>query len=697
MSVIQWNTRQPLPAEFGQAWHERLARIPHAHFAVGLEYLIDEARQGCHARLLLIEEGGTRGAMVLREEGMELVSGWPWRWQAMVEGADPADPRGMSVEQSEWLWQRAQEQARGQRLRFHLPTRALNGTPWFQAGNTYYQPLDKGENDLWMGMDGAKRRMVKKAKAQGFTIVEARDLELLRQFSRLPREDERATAAAGEGELPAEGKGWREWELPWMWLLVAVRNGAVEAGSGFGLYPGASIDYRTNASVAVAKKDGANVLLAWEAMRLSHERGLRWINWGGATRFKQEFGGTKIEVDCRLGGGPAWWLPNLVDVSSRHARVRIGTWAKKRAKRAAETKTARASATKIARGADAAAISVWRTRQPLDPAFETRWQERLAKVPRANFGFDLAYLAWEARHDRHAMVAMADEGERGGLLVMREAPSGWVCGWPWRWLAAMVEPANPASPMLEPADAVWLHRQAERLAAGKRLHFYTPVAPPPGIASFEAGATIVQALDRTDEELLASIHPSKRRMVKRAQNEGYHVIEGETLEHFRTFAAIQREAFQRRGIHIEGDLDKLPEPGEDWREWELPWMWLLLAVRDGRVESGLGDGLGTSGMLEGRTGASTALARRAGAFALLCYEEARRGRDRGYRWLNHGGDTPFKREMAGALGTRLVMHCWLGGGSAWKLANRSEAWARSARLRAPALWRTFRAKGMEPS
>jgi hypothetical protein len=100
-------------------------------------------------------------------------------------------------------------------------------------------------------------------------------------------------------------------------------------------------------------------------------------------------------------------------------------------------------------------------------------------------------------------------------------------------------------------------------------------------------------------------------------------------------------------------------------------------------------------MLEGRTGASSTLARRAGAFALLCYEEARRGRDRGYRWLNHGGDTPFKREMAGAFGTRVVMYCWLGGGRAWSLANRSEAWARGMRRRVPALWRSFRAKGVD--
>ena len=66
-----------------------------------------------------------------------------------------------------------------------------------------------------------------------------------------------------------------------------------------------------------------------------------------------------------------------------------------------------------------------------------------------------------------------------------------------------------------------------------------------------------------------------------------------------------------------------PPPGLGWREWELPWMWLLVAdARRRRVESGLGDGVRPGGMLEGRTGGSTAEGQRDGAFALLSFEEA---------------------------------------------------------------------------
>jgi hypothetical protein len=110
-----------------------------------------------------------------------------------------------------------------------------------------------------------------------------------------------------------------------MWLLLAVRDGKIEAGSGFGVYPGGMIDYRANASSLEGKKGRANVLLAWEAIRLGRERGYRWMNWGGATMFKQELGGTRLRIVCRLGGGPLWALPNAVETGAARLRARMGT------------------------------------------------------------------------------------------------------------------------------------------------------------------------------------------------------------------------------------------------------------------------------------------------------------------------------------------------------------------------------------
>jgi hypothetical protein len=113
-------------------------------------------------------------------------------------------------------------------------------------------------------------------------------------------------------------------------------------------------------------------------------------------------------------------------------------------------------------------------------------------------------------------------------------------------------------------------------------------------------------------------------------------------------------------------------------------MWLLVARRDGAVIAGIGDGLTPGGVVEGRAAATTPEGRKVGVMTLLCHEEARRLRDLGHAWLNHGGDTVFKREVAGALGRRNVLWCWLGGGRAWRLPNRTEAWARRARPRVAA-------------
>lgn len=686
MSVTVWSTRDPLDPGFERAWNERLSRIPQAHFAIRLDFLAHEARSGEHAMAILIDDGTAHGILVMRDAGAEWISGWPWRWQAMIE--EGAGAVGMSADQADWLWDHARRIAGQRRLRFFLPVPAHDGSS-FVAASTYVQSLELAEEEMWKRLDGAKRRMVKRATGQGYTVVEAQELAHLRAFADLPRDGRRGAAAPaliGADGLPEPGEGWREWERPWMSLLVAVREGVVEAGSGFGFREGCTVDYRTNASTGAGKRDGANVLLAWEALRRGRERGFRWLNWGGATRFKQEFGGERLSIVCRLGGGTAWALPNMLTASTRRARTQVGSMLRARA----AAKAARTDAKPKAAPAPAgASLSCWKSRDALAPDFERAWRELTAATPMAHFALDLGYLSWEARHGRHATAVIAEEKGRRGVLVLREGRGALYCGWPWRWQAVM-RGGDEASPEIAPKDAEWLFAQARRLAGGRRLKFYAPVPPPAGTPGFEAGATILQRLVATREEMLASMHGAKRRMVKRAIQEGYEVSEGRTPEQYRAFGEIQRATEARRGQIAAEPMPESPEPGESWREWELPWMWLLVATKAGVVESGLGDGVGLGTVLEGRTGGSTAEARKAGAFALLCLEEAVRGHQRGYRWLNHGGDTPFKREMAGALGTRLTMYCWLAGGAAWTLANRSEAWMTRARTGVPAWVRALR-------
>lgn len=159
-------------------------------------------------------------------------------------------------------------------------------------------------------------------------MVVASTHEEMAAFHRLQGETERRRGNAGEETpvSPAPGESWREWELPWMWLLVAVRDGVVEAGSGFGMRPHGALDYRTNASTLEAKRSGANVLLAIEALRRGRDRGCHWMNWGGVTEFKREMGGERVEVTCRLGGGAMWSVNNHVTALVRGAQPKLAAW-----------------------------------------------------------------------------------------------------------------------------------------------------------------------------------------------------------------------------------------------------------------------------------------------------------------------------------------------------------------------------------
>jgi len=337
-------------------------------------------------------------------------------------------------------------------------------------------------------------------------------------------------------------------------------------------------------------------------------------------------------------------------------------------------------------------VLCWRTAEPLEPAFADAWNATVSRLPYANFGFRLDCLEWNARHGVPSLAVLVHESQVTGAIVARFERGAWVSGLPWRWHAAVEATRRPPAAALTTPEAAVLFGHLARFARGERLRCYLPCPPPGSVPGFLAGKTILQSVDRTDDELLKAMDQSKRAAIKRAKREGYQVIEPAGLDAYRTFSRVQRETDARHGRPPDPEPGRAPAPGEGWREWELPWMGLLVAVRGDEVGSGFGFASGPGRLLESRASASTAEALKEGAFVLLAFEVAKRARARGVEWLNWGGDTFFKRDITGPLGAPVVMHCWLGGGARWALANASEAAWRNARARVAAALRGLRAR-----
>jgi hypothetical protein len=239
---------------------------------------------------------------------------------------------GVTVDECAWLFDAATRVAGGRRLRCLLPAVLPGRRDAFRVGATLLRPVDAEGDALLARLDVNKRRAVKRALREGWQVRDAASDEERRAFTVIQRQvDARhgARLTPLPAGTPAPGEAWRQWEMPWMWLLVAVRDGVVGAGSGYGVTPGGTIEYRANASTEEARKAGTNALLAYEALCGARRRGCHWMNWGGVTEFKRELGGERIEIHCHLGGGALWALPNAATAAWHHGEARLRALARR--------------------------------------------------------------------------------------------------------------------------------------------------------------------------------------------------------------------------------------------------------------------------------------------------------------------------------------------------------------------------------
>jgi hypothetical protein len=116
-----------------------------------------------------------------------------------------------------------------------------------------------------------------------------------------------------------DGEPTSEWARPWHWLLVAIQDGVVVAGLGLGRIPGAMVDGRASGSMEQAMKAGVNSQVWWEAVRRARLAGHTWLNLGGSTVYKRQFGGVAVPIHCALGGTMRWFAPNAFEKLEKEA------------------------------------------------------------------------------------------------------------------------------------------------------------------------------------------------------------------------------------------------------------------------------------------------------------------------------------------------------------------------------------------
>jgi hypothetical protein len=328
---------------------------------------------------------------------------------------------------------------------------------------------------------------------------------------------------------------------------------------------------------------------------------------------------------------------------------------------------------------------IWDTRSAPDPSFERSWRARVAAAPFAHFALDPAFLHAEARAGRPATALLLEGDGRRGALVLREERGRLISGWPWRSQAIIDDPLRDRPPGLTMDEAHWLYDQALRFGAGRRLAVFLPHPPPTGIPGYAAGATLLHSIAHAEEVILRAMSKSRRRHLRRADEGGFEVREAEGVDDLRGYWEVLRATDRRHGRPPRVCADS-PAPGEGWREWELPWMWLVVVRREGAVVAGAGYGLLAGGVLEARSGAAFDDVLDFGVMPLADLFAIRLARARGYRWINWGGDTEYKRSVTGDLGVRVRMHAWLGGRGRWWMSDRLESLARNAR-RSIVAWR----------
>jgi hypothetical protein len=235
----------------------------------------------------------------------------------------PAWANGLSAKTRQQIWQVAQERLLALAKQYRVMTIDLALAPMAPAyrgercprvnpllflgyennlTQTYVIDLRRPEEEIWQGLSGNCRNMVKRAEKEGFAIREAGSPADLERYYEMHLETYRRTGASPHPFAYFQ-QIWEKFTLRgYSYIFLAELNGEAVAAANVGAYKGAMI-YWTGAGKAQVPTRGANNLLQWHAIRYARSQGYEWYESGeafphlqegklkGLNDFKKSFGG----------------------------------------------------------------------------------------------------------------------------------------------------------------------------------------------------------------------------------------------------------------------------------------------------------------------------------------------------------------------------------------------------------------------
>lgn len=184
------------------------------------------------------------------------------------------------------------------------------------AYTTYQSDLRRTEDELFMGMESAARRCIRKAEKSGVTIEHAHDAAFADEYYAQLQD-----VFAKQGLVPSypveRVRALIKHLAPTDRILLLRARDANGTCIGTGIYPGYNkiAEFWGNASWRAHQLLRPNETLHWYAIRYWKKRGVELFDWGGKGTYKEKYGVQPWSVPWFRKARYAW-----LDLARKHAK-----------------------------------------------------------------------------------------------------------------------------------------------------------------------------------------------------------------------------------------------------------------------------------------------------------------------------------------------------------------------------------------